>query len=141
MNRKKMRKRSISWLLVLSMVMSLFGGEFAAPRSAKAASGEATITFGQAKISSAGYYTYPNLTVTVPDESKTIHNLTVTADSGYIRVMGTTILDAHETSSRKVVGKGILTAESLDEKYGTDGGVSQGSGKEDLSTDSTSMYE
>ena len=36
MNRKRMRKRSISWLLVLSMVLSLFGGEFASPLSAKA---------------------------------------------------------------------------------------------------------
>ena len=51
MNRKRMRKRSISWLLVLSMVLSLFGGEFASPLSAKA-DGEATITFGDAKISS-----------------------------------------------------------------------------------------
>ena len=146
MNRKRMRKRSISWLLVLSMVLSLFGGEFASPLSAKA-DGEATITFGDAKISSNGYYTYPDLTVTVANKSKRIHNLTVKAsdtvtsgssDSGYIRVTGTTIEDY---LGQKITGKGILTKESLDEKYGTEGGVSQGSSNEELSTDSTSMYE
>lgn len=137
MNRKRMKKRSLSWLLVLSMVLSLFGGEFASPQKAKA-DGEATITFGDAKISSAGYYTYPDLTVTVPSGKDEIHNLTVTADTGYIRVTGTTIKD---NLKEKITGKGILTAESLDEKYGSDGGLSEGSGKEDLSTDSTSMYE
>lgn len=146
MNRKRMRKSSISWLLVLSMVLSLFGGEFASPLSAKA-DGEATITFGDAKISSNGYYTYPDLTVTVANKSKRIHNLTVKAsdtvtsgssDSGYIRVTGTTIEDY---LGKKITGKGILTKESLDEKYGTEGGVSQGSSNEELSTDSTSMYE
>ncbi|WP_337934920.1 hypothetical protein, partial [Jutongia sp.] len=146
MNRKRMRKRSISWLLVLSMVLSLFGGEFASPLSAKA-DGEATITFGDAKISSNGYYTYPDLTVTVANKSKRIHNLTVKAsdtvtsgssDSGYIRVTGTTIEDY---LGKKITGKGILTKESLDEKYGTEGGVSQGSSNEELSTDNTSMYE
>ena len=120
MNRKRMRKRSISWLLVLSMVLSLFGGEFASPLSAKA-DGEATITFGDAKISSNGYYTYPDLTVTVANKSKRIHNLTVKAsdtvtsgssDSGYIRVTGTTIEDY---LGKKITGKGILTKESLDE--------------------------
>lgn len=139
MNRKRMTKRSLSWLLVLSMVLSLFGGEFASPQKVKA-DGEATITFGDAKISSAGYYTYPDLTVTVPDTTKRIHNMTVTVDSGYIKVTETSIKDWRK---KTVTGKGILTAESLKDKYGEDSdlGLSQGSGKEDLSTDSTSKYE
>lgn len=134
---QRIRKCSISWLLVLSMVLGLFGGEFASPQKVKA-DGEATIEFGTADISTAGYYTYPNLKVSIPSGKKEIHNLTVTADSGYIRVTGTTIKDNND---EKVTGKGILTEESLDEKYGANGGLSEGSGKEDLSTDSTSRYE
>lgn len=92
MNRRKMEKRSLSWLLVLSMVLSLFGG-FSAPNKAKAATGDATISFGEPSISASGYYTYPNVKVTLPDEDKLIHNLTVTVDSGYIKVTSTSIKD------------------------------------------------
>jgi len=112
MNRRKMEKRSLSWLLVLSMVLSLFGG-FSAPNKAKAATGDATISFGEPSISASGYYTYPNVKVTLPDEDKLIHNLTVTVDSGYIKVTSTSIKDKR---GDMITGKGILTTESLQEK-------------------------
>ena len=137
MNRRKMEKRSLSWLLVLSMVLSLFGG-FSAPNKAKAATGDATISFGEPSISASGYYTYPNAKVTLPDEDKLIHNLTVTVDSGYIKVTSTSIKDKRGDT---ITGKGILTTESLQEKDETNGGLSQGSGSETLSTDSSSKYE
>lgn len=137
MNRRKMEKRSLSWLLVLSMVLSLFGG-FSAPNKAKAATGDATISFGEPSISASGYYTYPNVKVTLPDEDKLIHNLTVTVDSGYIKVTSTSIKDKRGDT---ITGKGILTTESLQEKDETNGGLSQGSGSETLSTDSSSKYE
>ena len=113
----KMEKRSLSWLLVLSMVLSLFGG-FSAPNKAKAATGDATISFGEPSISASGYYTYPNAKVTLPDEDKLIHNLTVTVDSGYIKVTSTSIKDKR---GDMITGKGILTTESLQEKDETIG--------------------
>lgn len=140
MNRRRIGKRSLSWLLALSMVLSLFGGGSIVPQKAKAATGDATIDFGTAKISSSGYYTYPDVKVTVPDATKRIHNLTVTVDSGYIKVTSTTIEDVRGT---KVTGKGILTTESIQEREDNEGnsGMSAGSTVENLSKDSTSKYE
>lgn len=127
MNRRKIGKRSLTWLLVLSMIFSLFGGEIVLPQKAKAAGTEATINFGSPKISADGYYTYPDVTVSLPDASKRIHNLTVTVDSGYIRTTETSIED---WQGNKVPGQGISSA-----------GMSAGSGIEDLSDDSTAKYE
>lgn len=140
MNRGKTGKKSLSWLLALSMVLSLFGGGSIVPQKAKAVTGDATINFGDAKVSSSGYYTYPDVKVTIPDATKRIHNLTVTVDSGYIKVTDTTIEDIRGT---KVTGKGILTTESIQEREDNEGnsGMSAGSTVENLSKDSTSRYE
>lgn len=139
MNQKKLRKRGLSWLLALSMVLSLFSGESIVPQKAKAASSDAKINFGTAEIH-AGYYTYPDVEVTLSDTGKRIHNLTVTVDSGYIKVVKTKIEDNRGT---EISGTGILTADSIAEKLEkeSDSGLNQYSGIDTLSTDSTSRYE
>lgn len=102
------KQKMLSVLLVFSMVMSLFTGQYTMKTEVNAAV-ENEIVLGDS-TKSEGYYTYPNAEIKLKQEDQKLYHLSVSVDSGFITT------DMTEIAGAK--GKGILySAESVDQEY------------------------
>lgn len=106
---RRAAKSLASMFLVFAMVIGLLSGPVFVKQTAQAA-GEGTIELG--KLENHGtYYTYPNATVKMSDESKKFYDLSVTVDSGYFKIPQSRMLQ--ETSK----AMGILSDGSVAGNY------------------------
>lgn len=97
------RKRKIlSILLVFSMVMSLFTGQYTMKTKASAAAQNEIVLGNSTK--SEGYYTYPDAEIKLIQEDQKLYHLSVSVDSGYMTTETTGIAGTQ--------GKGILYSDA-----------------------------
>ena len=97
-------RRLASLLLAFAMIVGMLSGPVFVKQTAQAA-GEGTIELG--KLENHGtYYTYPDVSVKMSDESKAFYDMTVLVDSGYFKIPHSQ-LDG-------VKGTGILTDGKMD---------------------------
>lgn len=94
----RVKKKGLSLLLAVSMVVGSLSGFVAPTKTAEAAS-KNTVKLGQSKTES-GYYTYPNTKITLATDDKILNYLSVSVDSGYIVP---TVISLNGTT-----GKGIV---------------------------------
>lgn len=100
----KIQKRFLSILLVLSMVTGLFAGQSITTTEASAAQ-KNEIVLGELQMQE-GYYTYPDATILLKDETRKLYHLSVSVDSGYMMV-GSAMITG-------VSGKGIVATSGDD---------------------------
>ena len=98
------RKRIMAMLLAFSMILSLFAGQGIRGIEADAAQVN-EIVFGDLQMGD-GYYTYPNTTISLKDETRKLYHLSVSVDSGYMVVSTTTIAGVN--------GKAIVASTGAD---------------------------
>jgi hypothetical protein len=105
---KKARKKSLSLALVFCMVISLFSGGVSDSTRAEAASAttEAKIVTNAKEIVD-GYFYYPDLTVTLSNDTEAIHTLSVSVDSGFIQISSLSLKDQNGVEQ---TGEGLLYA-------------------------------
>ncbi len=100
----KLQRRFLAFLLVFSMIASLFAGQgIVVTESSAAETNE--IVLGELEMSE-GYYTYPNATISLKDESRKLYHLSVSVDSGY--------MIASDTQIAGVTGNAILASTGVD---------------------------
>lgn len=104
MKQRRLKKRGLSLLLAFSMVISLFTGQIIVKSEAQAADAEIILNSLE-KGRDGTYYTYPNATVNYSDSTKKFHTLTVSVDSGHLKVSSTKI--------NGVTGNGIISGNDM----------------------------
>lgn len=77
-------RRLASLLLAFAMIVGMLSGPIFVKQTAQAA-GEGTIELGKLEDHKT-YYTYPDASVKMSDESKKFYDLSVTVDSGYFKI-------------------------------------------------------
>jgi len=82
-------RRSIAFLLAFSMILSLFAGQGIMVVESSAAEVN-KIALGELEMED-GYYTYPNVVISLRDESRKLYHLSVCVDSGYMVASATDI--------------------------------------------------
>lgn len=109
------RRRLLSLVLAFSMIMSLFAGQILVEDKVSAADSDTIVLNSISKSADGTYYTYPGAEVQIGDASKKFHNLTITVDSGHMRVDSATISG--------ITGQGIVAGTDMNSSF------------EDISTD------
>lgn len=85
----KLKRRFLSILLAFSMIVSLFAGQGIVVTESSAAE-KNEIVLGELDMQD-GYYTYPDVEISLKDESRKLYHLSVSVDSGYMKTSATQI--------------------------------------------------
>lgn len=117
MKQKQAKAKTLSWLLVFSMVIGLLSGFTTEKKEVNAAITDAKIAFGNAVPDASGeYYTYPDVKVEYDEPSTSedpaqFRYLTITVDSGYFQI------SAEANSDMVKEGWGILYESDMSSQY------------------------
>ncbi len=85
------KKKVLSFLLVFSMIMGLFTGQVVVEKEAVAAGGDNNkIELGELVMEN-GSYTYPDVKITLDNQNQPLYKLSISVDSGYMKVPTTQI--------------------------------------------------
>lgn len=105
MKQRKRKPKSLSLLLAFSLVVGLLTGPVIEKTETKAASDVKIVLNDLKKGTDGAYYTYPDAYLQITDSSKKFYNLTVSVDTGHLKVVSTKI--------DGVTGNGVVSGNSM----------------------------